>query len=134
MYSSISISAETVQNKNGDFATLRRNIEQWRRIAPDFLCDYYPLTPYSRAEDAWMAWQYDRPEAGEGVVQAFRRPGCVKDSLQVRLQGLDLEATYEVQDADKKEAVSMSGKELMKGLTVTLPGKPAAALITYRKK
>ncbi len=63
-------------------------------------------------------------------MQAFRRPGCVKDSLQLRLHGLDPEATYEV-----KDAASTSGKELMSsGLTVTLPGKPAAALITYQKK
>jgi shikimate 5-dehydrogenase len=45
-----------------------------------------------------------------------------------------LDGRLEVKDADKKEAVSMSGKELMKGLTVTLPGKPAAALIIYKKK
>ena len=115
--------------------TLRRNLDQWRRVAPNFLGDYYPLTPYSRADDAWMAWQFDRPEVGEGVVQAFRRPECQQDSLQLRLRGLDPEATYEVKDADKKEAVSMGGKELMSsGLTVTLPGKPAAALITYKKK
>jgi len=55
--------------------------------------------------------------------------------LQVRLHELDPAATYVVQDADKKETAAMSGKELMSsGLTVTLPGKPAAALITYQKK
>ena len=133
MYPSVIIDGD-LRNKNRDYATLRRNLNQLRRVAPNFLGDYYPLTPYSRAADVWMAWQYDRPEVGEGVVQAFRRPGCQKDSLQVALRGLDPEATYEVQDADKKEAVSMSGKELMQGLTVTLPDKPAAALIIYKKK
>ena len=134
MYPSVIIDGD-LRNKNLDYATLRRNLDQLRQVAPNFLGDYYPLTPYSRATDAWMAWQFDRPEVGEGVVQAFRRPACGKDSLQVRLHGLDPEATYEVKDADKKEAVSMSGKGLMSsGLTVTLPGKPAAALITYQKK
>ncbi|MCC6579489.1 MAG: alpha-galactosidase [Phycisphaeraceae bacterium] len=122
-------------SKNQDFETLRRNIDQWRRMAPNFLGDYYPLTPYSRAANAWMAWQFDRPELGEGVVQAFRRPECPQDSLQLRLQGLEPEEIYEVKNFDEKETVSMSGKELMSnGLTVTLHGKPAAALITYQKK
>lgn len=31
------------------------------KIAPDMLFgDYYPLTPYSLSEDAWIAWQFDR--------------------------------------------------------------------------
>jgi alpha-galactosidase len=134
MYMSI-VSFEDIRGKNRDYAALRRNIDQWRRVAPNFLGDYYPLTRYSRAADAWMAWQFDRPETGEGVVQAFRRPGARQDSLKLHLRGLDPEATYEVKNADKEDAVSMGGKELMlNGLTVTLPGKPAAALVTYQKK
>jgi alpha-galactosidase len=134
MYSS-GVLIQDIRNKNQDYATLRRNLDQWRRAAPNFLGDYYPLTPYSRAADVWIAWQFDRPEVGEGVVQAFCRPACAQDSLRLCLRGLEPEATYEVKDADKKEAVSMSGKELMSsGLSVTLPSKPAAALITYQKK
>jgi alpha-galactosidase len=134
MYSCVGI-GENFGDPKGDFAGLRRSIDQWRRVAPNFLGDYYPLTPYSRANDAWMAWQYDRPEVGEGIVQAFRRPECGKGSIQLRLRGLDPDATYEVRDFDKKESVSMTGKELMSpGLSVTFSSKPAAALIMYQKK
>jgi alpha-galactosidase len=133
MYPSVIIDAD-VRDKNRDYANLRRNLDQLRRVAPNFLGDYYPLTPYSRGNDAWMAWQFDRPEVGEGVVQAFRRPGCPQDSLRIHPRGLDPEATYEVKDADKEEVVFVSGKQLGNELTVTLPGRPAAALIIYKKK
>jgi alpha-galactosidase len=134
LYPSIIVDAD-LRNKNRDYATLRRNLTQLKNVAPNLLGDYYPLTPYSRAADAWMAWQFDRPEVGEGIVQVFRRPGCVQDSLKLRLRGIDRETMYEVRDADQKEVRCVTGKELMSdGLTVTLPSKPAAALITYRKK
>jgi alpha-galactosidase len=133
MYPSVIIDAD-LRNRNRDYATLRRNLDQLRQVSPYFLGDYYPLTPYSRANDAWMAWQFDRPEVGEGVVQAFRRPACQQVSLKLRLKGLDPEAIYEVKDADKQQPVSMTGKELMSnGLNATLPNRPAAALILYRK-
>ena len=40
------------------------------------LGDYYPLTSYSLQPDHWIAWQFNRPETGDGVVQAFRRPSA----------------------------------------------------------
>lgn len=62
-----------VRLKELDYAAIRRLLEQWRRIAPNYYGDFYPLTPWTRDPTAWMAWQFDRPEAGAGVVQAFRR-------------------------------------------------------------
>ena len=38
-----------------------------------FYGDFYPLLSFSLAADAWAAWQYDRPDLGEGMVVAFRR-------------------------------------------------------------
>ena len=55
----------------------------------NYLGDFYPLTDYSLENEVWLAWQYDRPEAGEGLVQAFRRPQSA-DSIRVfRLRGLE---------------------------------------------
>ena len=56
-----------------DWNLYRRLVGQWRQVADCFLGDYYPLTPYSLGEDCWIAWQFDRPEQGEGMIQAFRR-------------------------------------------------------------
>ena len=62
-----------VRREGVDWAKFRRLADQWRRIAPCYLGDFFPLTPYSLAEDVWLAWQFDRPDLGEGMVQVFRR-------------------------------------------------------------
>jgi alpha-galactosidase len=43
---------------------------------------------------AEVAWQYDRPEAGEGLVEAYRRTGSGETKQVFRLRVLDLKATY----------------------------------------
>jgi alpha-galactosidase len=42
-------------------------------MSPDYYGDFYPLTPWTRDNSVWIAWQFDRPEQGEGIVQVFRR-------------------------------------------------------------
>jgi alpha-galactosidase len=118
-----------------DYAALRRLIEQWREhIAPNYYGDYYPLTPYSQETNAWMAWQFDRPEDGRGVVQVFRRQDSPTETMRLPLRGLRPEASYIVTDLDGNKPERTTGKQLMnEGLTVTLPLKPAAAVFTYKR-
>jgi alpha-galactosidase len=98
------------------------------------LGDYWPLTPYSLGEDAWMAWQFDRPAGGDGMVQAFRRAACQQARATFRLRGLDPAATYEVTDLDEGKPHTHAGKDLLdRGLPVEIKDKPGAALIAYRK-
>jgi len=106
-----------------------------RKIAPIMLeGDYYPLTPYSLKLDQWIAWQFNRPESGDGVVQAFRRDRCEAGTQTCRLRGLDPAARYEVTNFDAKDVVRFSGKDLMeKGLTVEMPDRPGAAVIVYKR-
>ena len=47
---------------------------QWRAVAQYYYGDYYPLTAYNTREDTWAAFQFDRPESGDGMVQAFPPP------------------------------------------------------------
>ncbi len=82
-----------------------------------------------------MAWQFDRPEAGEGLVQAFRRHESDYESARYRLLALDPEADYVVTAIDTGEQQSHSGRDLLdKGLLVTITDKPGTALLTYRKQ
>jgi alpha-galactosidase len=118
--------------QNLDFELARRVLGQWRKFAKHYFGDYYPLTPYSLGHDAWMAWQFDRPELGEGVVQAFRRAESVYRAAEFKLRGLDPEAAYAVTDLDAPEPRTISGRELLeKGLVVDLPQRPSAAVIVY---
>jgi alpha-galactosidase len=114
-------------------AAQRKAYMESSRIAPLMLGDYYPLTPYSRQVDRWIAWQFNRPEASDGVVQAFRRSECADSVLSVHLSGLVGTARYEITNFDLPNKTIVSGQELMRqGLAVELKDKPGAALITYR--
>ena len=83
-----------------DYAFLRRLVDQWRDVADNYYGDYYPLTPYRMENDVWMAWQFDRPEAGGGMVQVFRRPKSSIVAMNFKLHGLDPAAHYAVTNLD----------------------------------
>lgn len=111
----------------------RQAYRECARVAPLMLGDFYPLTPYSPAEEAWMAWQFDRPELGRGVVQAFRRARAGESEKRFKLRGLRPNERYEVENLDGGRFV-LAGWELMqKGLPVKLGHQPAAALMIYRR-
>jgi alpha-galactosidase len=113
----------------------RRLLNQWKHeIAPNYFGDFYPLTPYTTANEAWMAWQFDRPESGLGVVQVFRRGNSIYESARLRLQGLNAKGRYVVTNLDKPESPQeLTGTELAdKGLLVTAPAQPTAAVYSYR--
>jgi len=124
-----------MRDRGLDYATLRRLTRDWREVAPCFLGDYYPLTPYSLDDALWIAWQFDLPESGRGVVQAFRRAGSVYESARFRLAGLDPEASYVVTDLNTGVSVTRRGRELLEeGLLISLPRHPDAALVRYVRR
>lgn len=118
---------------NYDF--LRQTIGDWRHYAPNYLGDFYPLTGYTTANDAWLAWQFDRPEAGEGMVQAFRRAGSIYESARLKLRGLDTAARYLVANIDDPAgAREFTSAELMeRGVLLVATNTPEALVVSYRK-
>ena len=113
---------------------IRRVLGQWKRYAENYSGDYYPLTPYSLDRTAWIAWQFDRPEQGEGVVQAFRRDQSVYESARFKLQGLDPGSRYVIKNLDSGDTQTLGGRELLEsGLLVTAKGTPADAVMVYSK-
>ena len=109
-------------------------IAEFHKVQPYLLGDYYPLTPYSMEKTAWIGWQFDEPELGGGFVQAFRREEAKEDSLVLKLQGLDPNATYAVENLDNGKTEKLTGKDLMDtGLQVKIAEKPGAALFVYKK-
>lgn len=115
------------------FAKAKAALAEYRRLQPAFLGDYYPLTPYSKANDVWLAWQFHVPETGDGFVQVFRRPSSPYDAARFPLRGLDPEARYAVTDLDDAAPREFAGSDLLDhGLPVSLPARPAARVYTYR--
>lgn len=123
-----------VRREDLDYALLRELTAQWQRVAPFFYGDYYPLTPYSREEYVWIAWQFDRPDLASGVLQAFRRAESPYESARFKLRGLDPEASYRVINLDEEGAAVMSGRELTEaGLLMTMKQQPQAVIIVYER-
>ena len=113
-------------------AVTKKVHDEFRRVAPLLLGDYYPLTSYSLDTSKWIAWQFHRPDLGESVVQAFRRPNAESETLTVRLRGLEPNSRYEVENLDGGKE-TRTGFELMNGLEIRLASKPAAAVLVLRK-
>jgi len=121
--------------KTIDYAALRRLVAAWRSVAPYYYGDYYPLTPYSLDATDWVAWQFDCPEKGGGMVQAFRRGESPYESMRSKLRGLDENAVYAVINLESSATVDISGRELSQnGLAIAIPERPGVAVVMYKKK
>ena len=121
-----------LRRKDLDYGLLRKLTAEWRQIAACYQGDYYPLTSYNRNEHRWLAWQFDRPEQGDGVVEAFRREKAEEVSTTFRLTGLDPGARYQVTDLQSQKTLTFSGSELVEhGLIVPIEAKPGEAVMRY---
>ncbi|MGJ5818915.1 alpha-galactosidase [Paludibaculum fermentans] len=113
---------------------MKSMLAQWRRISEFYAADFYPLTPYAVDKTAWLAWQFNRPERGDGVVQAFRRADNAFELAKFRLRGIQAAARYKVTDLDTARSTLLSGHELIEnGLPVTLTARPGSILLLYEK-
>lgn len=122
------------RSKNVDFPALSRLAAQWREVAPYFYGDYYPLTPYSTEDSAWVAWQFDRPASGDGMIQAFRRSQSTIEQVRFKLRGLDPKAQYAVRNLDLPSEAQFSGSDLEeKGIPVVIKDQPGSMIILYQQ-
>jgi alpha-galactosidase len=129
------------------FDWLRTMVEQLKRARPYYYGDYYPLSPCSGKGDCamegskersaaweWAVWQFNRPEQGDGIIQAFRRSRCDEATKTFQLHRLDPNAQYEIINFDVEGSTTITGKELMEaGLEVKIKEQPGAALIVYKR-
>jgi len=129
------IACYDVRREDLDYEAIRERFREWRSTAEDLLLgDYYPLTSYSLEMDAWIAWQFDRPELGRGSIQAFRREDSVYEVGRFPLRGVEPEAQYRITDVDADGPVVVTGAELLDpGLRIEVTDRPGAALIIYER-
>jgi alpha-galactosidase len=123
-----------IRRDDYDYALAAKMIGIWRRVADLILeGDYYPLTPYHRSPDQWVARQFDRPEEGRGFIQGIRLPAAVPDTLTVYPRGLQAEAVYHIENPETGETRDLTGAALQQqGFAITLP-KRAGAVWVYQK-
>ena len=126
---------EKMPGDDFDYGSARRLFNEYLDVRKYFYGDYYPVAPYNRDDTQWLAWQFDRPDLGEGMVQAFRRGKSTIDTGKYRLQGLDPKAVYILTNPDVAGKTEVKGRELLdKGLTIAINNQPGAAVIVYKKK
>lgn len=115
---------------NFPFDWAKKTLDQYLALRHHFLADYYPLTPYTQDQGAWMAWQFYSPETGEGMVQAFRREQSAYTAISLKLRGLNPDAVYALKNADTGAVTAQTGRALMDvGLPLAIDKQPGAAII-----
>jgi alpha-galactosidase len=112
----------------------RRLLEDYLGIRRFFLGDYYPLTAYSRAPDAWMAYQLDLPEDGEGLLVVLKRTQSPYTRATFRLAALTPDHPYRFTNRDTGEETVRTGEVARsEGLEIELRGAPDSCLMTYAR-
>lgn len=93
---------------------------------------WYPLLPYSRSGNEWIASQYHRPDLDEGMILAFRRAESPYRTVDVSFGGLKADVVYELTSEATGQKSRAKGADLMKHYELTIPEKHRSELITYR--
>jgi len=119
---------------NGSFSVNQAHeaIAEFKALRPYFYGDFYPLTECSTSDESWAAFQWDRPEQGDGIVVAFRRPQAARSLITVQLRNLNAEDNLEVAFDDYGIHLMKTGRELTEGLAIKIPEPPGSLLIKYR--
>ncbi len=122
-----------MKRKDLNYEDLHHLAKVWKEAAPFYLGDFYPLTPYSLAEDVWLAWQFHRDDMKAGLVQVFRRKNSIYEAARLKLSGLEDDKVYTLHRLDQNaESLRMTGTELrMKGLPVVSMKAPEAVIWVY---
>jgi len=114
---------------------IKQAIAEYREVQPYFYADFYPLLRNSLAPETRTAWQWDFPQDKQGLVMVLRRPLSPFTTLDLGLQGLHPEASYEVEIRvayDHAPVTRMQGGKLAR-LHIRLDTAPSSALIFYRE-
>lgn len=104
--------------------------DDWREYAERFSGDYYPLCNIDLSTNSWAAWQFNRPDEGDGVIQAFRRQDNPECERVFSLNDLDPSVLYRFVRYGSDEVFTMYGSEAMNGFKITL-GKREAVVYGY---
>lgn len=115
---------------------LKKRLAEYLRVKECFAGDYYCLEAFHAEIGMWTLMQFDRPDLGCGVLEAFRGVQSAYRTAEVRLKGLDPAAEYRMEDiAENSEPFCATGRQLMEhGVEVTLAEPRSSTLVSYRKK
>ena len=108
----------------------RLMLEQYRRTKPLLSGDFHALTGCGASPEEFVAYAFDRPDLGEGVIMAFRRQECESETLTVGLPFLEGEYAFEDFDTGALQTLEVVGGF---GYTVRIDAAPGSASVYYKK-
>lgn len=125
----LNLNAQWTQDPATDFDQLRWALNEWGRVKPYLLKDFYVLTPWHPLSftEGWTAFAYHDPETDGAVLQAFRMENAEDETITVRLPFLDPDAEYDVENADDGTIERRQGRALI-DLTLHAPQRRTAIL------
>ena len=102
------------------------------KVRPYFSCDFYPLTEPISEKGGWIAWQFDRLEECDGIVQVFRQVGSPCETACFALGNIQPGKTYTFTDADGGEEIVLTKEELAKnGFRIAIANQRTAKFYFY---
>ncbi len=117
------------------FEQARKALAELKRLRPYFVGDFYPLRQLTTSSEDWCAYQFDRPDMGEGFAVYLRRPESPFDSMEAWLKGIDPNAEYRAgisYNFEEPERKKISGADLIR-LGITIRKKPGSAILLYSR-
>ena len=126
---------EVTGRNSESIPAMQKSLKEYKLLRPYFYGDYYPLTGTGNLtqDDIWLAYQLDRPSAGDGIIIAFRRKDCPLEAITVKLHGVDSNEKYLLFNEDTRSNDTLSGAALKSGYTLNLTDKPGSLVIRYKK-
>jgi alpha-galactosidase len=109
-------------------------LREIRRAQPLYLGDYYPIVGVTPDPTEWAVYQMHRADMGEGMLMVLRRPDSSYSAATLRLNALNPDAKYRIEDADAAGNTIKTGRQLMEhGIPVKLPKAPGSKLVFYKE-
>ncbi len=114
---------------------LHKMMVEQRHVRKYFYGDFYPLLSFSLSNEVWAAWQFHRPDLGEGMVLALRRQDSPFSRIDITLRDLDPAASYIVEEVDTRTGSVADGAYYMtKGLSIEINEQPGSVLYIYKSR
>ncbi len=131
----INVSGAYTHNPELDFDAYRNIIATWRSINHLLTKDFYQLSPWHTHTDTdgWTVYAYHDPTCGDGILTAFRQETCPDDSYEVAVPFALEKERYSITDEDTGRNWIVDGKELRKGITISLP-QPRSSILWHINK
>lgn len=101
----LNVDSQFVQDPEQDFDLLRWGLNEWKRICPYLLKDFYVLTPWHPETETtgFTAFAFFDPEASSGVLLAFRQEKCPEEAVTLPLPFAGEGEAFALQDEDTGE-------------------------------